>query len=308
MTDERLDVLVTCHDHGDRLQIFPQVRGYYLAKHLARSGLRAEFRQLPAPGVASEVVIVSEYQHEMDWFGRYMEGPLAGIGADRMFCMIAFSLAARPDHFSRPYCEWFAARGGVLCHLTEGLLLPHERWIGLGVDLDVVPAGDGPRDEVVFDFPRSSRRDTASEFDPGVLDAIRARRPELRLVGSGPADAVVRDAFDTWVPYGQDHDAYVAAAFSRAVAFVPGWYESMGLPIAEAQVAGACVVSSEYQVRDEMLVPEAAIAYRSGDAGSLADALAEVGQRDAEVIRAQAVERFDFAAVVERTRAAIGLA
>jgi hypothetical protein len=42
-----LDVLVTWLPRGDAPVTFPQVRGYYLTKHLARSGLRAEFRQLP---------------------------------------------------------------------------------------------------------------------------------------------------------------------------------------------------------------------------------------------------------------------
>jgi hypothetical protein len=33
--------------------------GFYLARHLARAGLRAEFRQLPLPGFACKVLICS---------------------------------------------------------------------------------------------------------------------------------------------------------------------------------------------------------------------------------------------------------
>jgi hypothetical protein len=48
-----LDVLVTGLPHGEQPVMFPQLRGYYLAKALARSGLRAEFRQLPQPSTAA---------------------------------------------------------------------------------------------------------------------------------------------------------------------------------------------------------------------------------------------------------------
>jgi hypothetical protein len=59
-----LDVLVTCRPHRGvpDLSLFPQVRGYYLAKHLRRSGLNAEFHPLPRPGLECEVLIWSEYE------------------------------------------------------------------------------------------------------------------------------------------------------------------------------------------------------------------------------------------------------
>lgn len=303
-----LDVLVTCYPHSNTLALFPQVRGYYLAKHLARSGLRAEFRQLPLSSLACEVLICSEYQPPMDWFERNLAGPLGEIRSGRMFCLTDFSLAGWPHHFSRRYCEWFGARGGVLCHLTDGELLPYEHWIGVGVDADVVrPAPDGRRDHVLFDFPQSSSNDPTSSLDCAVLRAVRERMPGYRLVGSGPPDALTRDTFDDWLDYGQDHAAYVASAFSRAVAVVPGSGESLGLALAEAQVAGACVVSSAWQVKDAILVSEAAVSYSADDPRSLAEALVVASTRDWRRIRDSGRNRFDFGSVVARTRAAIGI-
>ena len=303
-----LDVLVTCLPHSDSVNGFPLVRGHYLAKHLALAGLRAEFHLLPASGLSCDVLICSEYQCEMEWFERHLAAPLSMIRADRRFCLVDSSLYGRGDHFSREYCEWFGDRGGVLCHLDDDRLEPYEHWIGIGVDPDVVrPARDGRRDHVVFDFPRSNSDDPASRFDARTLTAVREALPMLRLVGTGTADAPIRDEFDLWLEYGVPHPVYVAAAFSRAVAVVPGCAESLGLALAEAQVAGACVVSSEFQVKDQILVPEAAVFYAAHDPRSLADALVAATARDAARIRDGACSRFDFAAVVARTCAAIGL-
>jgi hypothetical protein len=302
-----LDVLVTCFPHSDQVTLFPMVRGHDLAEHLARTGLRAEFRTLPVGPVKCEVVICSEYQQDLDWFEAHLAGPLGRIDADRMFCMVDESLGGRPD-FSLGYCAWFAARGGVLCHTVDANAERYEHWIGLGVDAHVVrPDPHGRRDHVLFDFPRSRNVDPASHFDPATLDVVRACVPGWRLVGSGEPDAPVRAVFDEWIDYGTAHTEYVSAAFSRAVAVLPGCAESLGLALAEAQVAGACVVSSEGQVRAEVLVPEAAVSYRTGDARSLAGALLEAGRRDHGLIRRQASERFDYAAVAARTRAAIGV-
>ena len=303
-----IDVLVTCFPHGPDLTLFPQVRGYYLAKHLARSGLRAEFRQLPLPGFRCRVLICCGYQYEMELFERHLAAPLAEIQAGRLYCLTDSSLRGRGDHFSREYCEWFAARGGVLCQMTSDALEPYEQWIGVGVDAEIVrPAPDRIRDRVLFDFPRSSSIDPASTFDVEVLDRIRESLPGLRLVGSGGADSSVRDAFDEWVTYGADHPAYVAAAFGRTIAVVPGCDESLGLALAEAEVAGACVVSSAYQVKEQILVREAAVGYEANNARSLAGALHTATTRDWRRIRAEASARFDFGRVAARTRAAVGV-
>ena len=193
-----IDVLVTCSRHGDSVSLFPQVRGYYLARHLARASLRAEFRQLPLPGLECEVLICSEYQCEMDWFERHLAGPFGEIRADRWFCLVDASLYGRPDHFSYEVCRWFASRGGVLCHTADGELEPYEHWIGLGIDSDVVqPAADRRREHVLFDFPRSDTTDPAAIFDVETLDVLRQRLQGYRLIGSGAADATVREDFKT---------------------------------------------------------------------------------------------------------------
>jgi hypothetical protein len=304
------DVLVTCHAHDPELKLFPQVRGYYLAKHLRAAGIDARFAQLPVPdGSECEVLICSEFLCPMDWFDRHLAAPLAQVRAQRMFCMSGRSLYGREDHFAREYCEWFGERGGVLCHMTDGPLLPYEHCIGVvGVDPDAVrPAWDQPRDTVVFDFPRGGGNDMAAVFDVARLGPVRERLPDCRVVGTGPPDAPIRHAFDAWVEYGQPHATYVARMVDRAFAFVVGWHETMGLAVAEAQVAGASIVSSPWQVRDEMLCPEAAVSYDADEPHSLAEALAEARTRDARVVHEQALERFDYGALVARTRAAVGL-
>ena len=52
------------------------------------------------------------------------------------------------------------------------------------------------------------------------------------------------------------------------------------MALAEAQVAGACIVASPYQVPDQTLVPEATVGYDAGDATSLARALTTAKARD----------------------------
>jgi len=301
-----LDVLVTCFPHGPTIATFPQVRGYYLAEHLSRLGVRAAFRHLPLPGLECKVAICSSYQAEPEWFDAHLAEPLTAIKAERLFCLTDYSMTEVHENDSVEYCEWFAARGGVLVHLPAKELEPYERWIGLGVDGDVVhPAAN--RDRVLFDLPRSHNDDTSANFDTRVLDAVRAVLPAVRVCGSGPRDSVIRDAFDEWVDYGQPHARYASAAFPGCFAFVPGWYESLGLPIAEAQVAGACVLHTGWWVRDEMLVEGGGIRYERDDVASLVRGLVQARERDGAAIRAAALELFDYEAVARRTLEAIGL-
>jgi hypothetical protein len=252
------------------------------------------------------VLICSEYQCELSWFEACLATPLSEITAARMYCMAAYPVLAR-RHFSGEYCRWFAARGGVLVHLDDGSLAPGEHWIGVGVDTDVVMGSRGARDAVLFDFPRSRRDDAAAGFDVASLDVVRSRLPRCRLIGTGPDDSPVRDAFDEWVSYGLPHPSYVERVFGGVFAVVPGVAESMGLAMAEAQVAGSCVVSRDGELRPSILCPEAALTYERADPGSLASALEQARTRDPELIASRARERFDFARVVARTLRAIGL-
>ena len=301
-----IDVLVTCFPHTGKVSMFPEVRGYYLAHHLARLGLSAEFRPLPA-SVECKVVICSEYQQTKDWFDRHLAGPFSDIRADRMFCLADHSLVGRPNDFSNWYCDWFRQRGGVLVHRPSPKFLKGEHWIGLGVDPNVVrPAPDGVRNQVVFDFPMNKRCNTADTFDVGHLDHLRKKYSGLRFVGTGSPGARIRERFDEWIAYGQDHQTYVTRAFARSIAVIPGWVESMGLAMAEAQVAGSCIISAPYGPPEDMLVAEASIVC-GPDIYSLSEAVAEAIRRDTRVIREAAIEKFGFGAVACRTRAAIGL-
>ena len=236
-----LDVLVTCHPHAGEPSDFPQVRGFYLAKHLARSGLRPSSTACPCRARSAGCSICSEYQcGERDWFERHLAGPLSEIRADRWFCLTAYSIGDQ-DHFSREYLDWFAARGGILCHQEEPPLGAAEHVIGLGVDIEALDdLGATPRDSVVFDFAELVSRPDAV-FDRSILDAVREAQLDCRVVGTGPAGAAVSTFFDDWVPYAQPHPEYIRAVLPRAFAFVSGLLghaESMGLAVAEAQSAG----------------------------------------------------------------------
>jgi hypothetical protein len=232
--------------------------------------------------------------------------PLAQAKARRMYCLTAYPVRGR-DHYSHDYCEWFAKRGGILCHLTDGRLSRREHWIGVGVDTEIVKPRTGSRRTALFDFPRSSSRDAAALFNTEALWAARKRLPGCRFVGTGPADSPLREAFDEWIPYGLPHADYVERTFRGVLAVVVGWNESMGLAIAEAQVAGAAVVFVPPEMKSWMLCPSAAIEYDRADPASLADALEEARSRDHLSIAAEAAEKFDYAKVVERVRAAIGV-
>jgi len=289
--------------------MFPQVRGYYLAKHLRRWGhLDAEFQPLPLADVECRVLISSEYQAPEQYFEEQLRPLLEHVEAERFFCAIAHSLHSDPSHFSKAQCDWFAARGGVLVHLPAGEMEPSEHWIGIGVDRDVVGPESGiDRTRMLFDFPRSAVEDASSGFAPEVIETVRLNFPGLVIAGSGPPDSWVRQFFDEWVPYGQSHREYTRQALRGLIAFIPGWEETMGWPVAEAQVAGACVVHSADQLPDFMLCPEADVVYRRGDVDSLLGALEEATRRDTDRISFEAGARFDYFAVSRRVRRAIGL-
>jgi hypothetical protein len=202
-------------------------------------------------------------------------------------------------HASAPMVDWFAARGGVLTHLRERPLAAHEHYIGLGVD-DAVrfdPARD--RRTVFFDFPKSPRVDTSTLFDVGRLDAVRRAHPGFRLLGSGGPDSPIREAFDAWIPYGTTHDEYVRH-FDDCLAFIPGSAESMGLAVAEAQVAGAAIVCPEGWIKPEILIPAAGV-----HEPELARGIEVAKRCDRPRIAAEAAERFSPIAMARRALDAI---
>jgi hypothetical protein len=299
------DIVVTCLPHSTELCYYPQIQGHYLAKHLIRLGLAAEFRQLPLPpSYRCRVAISSEYPAEMEWFERHLLGPLTGLAADRLFCLMDYTLGSR-DHFARPTLEWFGQRGGVLCYGVADPPAPWERWIGVGVDTEVVPGPATVRDSVLFDPVSAAPKRVC--IDPVELKRIRRRLPGVRLLASGREVPPIQLAFDGWLPYGQPHPAYVKAALGATFAVVPMEHESLGLMLAEAQVAGACIVHGPYAVKGWMMCPEADVPYMPDRPGALAEALVEATHRDPRVIAAQARRTFNFTEVARRTRAAIGL-
>ena len=191
MPDETHDVVVTCTRHAETPQLYPQVLGYYLAKHLVRAGVRAAFRHLPLAGLECEVLICSEYQAPIEWFERHLAGPLGEIQAARMFCVADYPLGFE-EHWSSDYCRWFGRRGGVLCLLAGNEPAPYEHRIGVGVDTDVVAGfGLGRRQNVVFDVPFGPAREASDQLEDK-LAAVRNGVPGVRLVGTGPAESPAR--------------------------------------------------------------------------------------------------------------------
>lgn len=301
-----LDVLVTCRSHRGtpELSVFPQVRGYYLAKHLRRSGLNAEFLPLPRPGVECEVLIWSEYESELAYFQEHFEPLLKEVRAQRMFCMSA--IGAPPGFFSADVGRWFGTegRGGVLCHFVVWKQRSYEHRIGLGVDLETLPAFSPTRDSIIFDFPMAKGRPSWKEFDPATIAEVRRQLPGQKLVASGPDAFPYRELFDVWWEYGRSHAEFIEV-YGKAFAFVPGWRETMGLAIAEAQVCGASIVSAGDEILPQMIVSR--FGYARGDAGQLARALLAARDADPAAIAETARQRFDYAEVVRRARSAIGL-
>lgn len=273
---------------------FPHVRGKAVVDGLRRLGHDAEFRPLPVEG-HWDAAICSDYQGGQPWLDE-LERRMAGLSATRWFCLADQSIASSA---AAAMADWFARRGGVLCHLRWRPLAAHEHYVGLGVDDDVRFDATRRRDAVFFDFPRSTTIDAAAAFAPATLAAVRRAHPDLRLLGSGPADSPVRDAFDAWIAYGTPHAEYVSH-FAGCVAYVAGCRESMGLAIAEAQVAGAAILSAERQIVPEMLVPAAAVIED--------DAVRGIGRAatcDARRIAAEAAARFSATAMAERIVAVI---
>ena len=294
MAPLRILVFSRRHTSVGWMSSFPHVRGQVLADALRGLGQEAEFRTLPVAG-HWDAAVCSDYQGDQRWLDELVRR-MAGLSATRLFCLADGGTTGLAE---RQMSDWFARRGGVLCHLREWPLAPFERYVGLGVGDDVRYDPTRPRRAVLFDFPRSTTIDTSRGFARERLDAVRRAHPGCRLLGSGPADSPIRDAFDAWIPYGQAHADYVAH-FAGCLAFVPGCQESMGLAIAEAQVAGAAIVAPPGWVKAEMLVPAAAVIDED-----LVGGIARAAARDGTEIAREAAERFSATAMAERVLAAI---
>lgn len=293
----RVLVFTLRHSQFPWMSMFPHVRGHVLAKFLTRQGVEAEYRTLPVEG-DYDVAICADYQGDARWLG-VLTARMSGLRAARWFCLADYGTTDKPYAVM---AEWFAARGGVLCHLDCRPLAAFEHHVGLGVDDTVRFDSRTPREVVLFDFPRSQRVDPAAAFARATLDAVRAAHPGRRLVGTGPADAPIRDWFDAWIPYGQPHDEYVRV-FAGCAAFVPGCKESLGFAVAEAQVAGAAVVTpAAGRIKPEMLVPAADI--RDPD---LPRAIACALATDGAAIAAAARDRFCPDRMARRVLAAISV-
>jgi hypothetical protein len=202
--------------------------------------------------------------------------------------------------------QWFGERGGVLCHLSSFPLERYEKFIGVGVDTEVVKFNpEVKRDTFLFDFPASaSVKSWRDHFRLDIFLEARTRLRNYRFLGAGDAEAPIKEYFDEWVCYGKTHKDFVRS-LAGCVAFVPGWPEAMGLAVCEAQVAGVYVVHRPNYINPEVLCPGAGLPYE--DAESLVAALQEALVRDPAGIAARAAEKFNFIKVARRVKEAIEL-
>jgi hypothetical protein len=247
------------------------------------------------------VLICSDYEGGADWLEGFVPELLA-VNAERLYCMADASLRGR-NHEAKPMHEWFGARGGVLVHLSWNSLEKYDHLIGIGVDTEVVRfRPEQIRNTIVFDFQTVQ---AWKQFRPELLPMLRDVLPGCRFLGSGPKDCPVKESFDGWVAYGEAHSSYVRV-FNGCAAFIPGCAESMGLPVAEAQVSGACIVYPHGYIHKELICPSANKIY-DGTKESLVQALRESLMQNTEQIVREATERFDAIAWASRVRRAIGL-
>lgn len=301
------DVVVCCRPYGGPGAFchFPNVRGFYLAKYLARTGLKATFSTYPCTNLTSRVLICSDYEGGADWLARFLPELLA-VRAERLYCMADASVRGR-NHEAEPMHAWFKARGGVLVHLSWNSVETDEHLTGLGVDTEVVRFyPDEIRNAITFDFPSGQHVEAWKDFRPELLAKLRDALPGCRIVGSGPRDAPIKEGFDVWVPYGEEHSSYVRV-FRGCAAFVLGCRELMGLAVAEAQVAGACIVCPRGFVKEELICPAANKLYGGGDELFI-QALKELLEQDPKQIVREASQKFDMLSWAWRVRRAIGLA
>lgn len=273
---------------------FPHTRGQAVVDGLRRLGHAAEFRPLPVEG-QWDAAICSDYEGDQPWLDD-LQRRMTGLSATRLFCLADYGTTGSA---SAVMAEWFARGGGVLCHLRCRPLAAYEHHIGLGVGDDVRFDPARRRDAVFFDVRRSGTLDDAASFAPETLAAVRRALPSHRLLGSGHADSRIRDHFDEWIAYGTPHAEYVAH-FAACIAFVPGGHETLGLAVAEAQVAGAAIVSRPRHIHAEMLVPAATVIDDDPVRGILRAATC-----DSRQIAAEAAERFCARAMAERIVAVI---
>jgi hypothetical protein len=301
-----LDVLVTCRAHeGYPLpSLLPHVRGFYLAKYLQKAGLNAEFAALPCPGKVCRVVIVSEYESSLDFFSKRVQPDLLRIEAGRHFCMADRDAPA--GSFGSDYRGWFGERGGVLRLLPGEQQSSYEHYIGVGVDPEVIPLPKpkGPKDVIIFDFPKIGSRISWAKFDPKFVRNLRKAFPDAVLLATGSELFPHRSQFDCWWPYLQKHPRF-AEMYTRAFAYIPGWREAVGLCVAEAQVAGATIIAEAGEIAPAMLVSH--LPYERAKPDSLIAALKTAAEKDPLAVSAEARAHFDYGTVVTRARAAIGL-
>ena len=315
------DVVVCCKPYGGPGAVchFPNVRGFYLAKYLARTGLKATFSTYPCSKLTSRVLICSDYEGGADWLEGFLPELLA-VEAGRLYCMADASLRGR-DHEAKPMHEWFKARGGVLLHLSWNSAGTYEHVTGLGVDTEVVRYDpEEIRNVIVFDFhPANVSKRGKTSARAAVEIATHCRIADS--LDPGPGTHRSRRVFTRGCPPVKNTRPMFASS-KAARHLCQAARESMGLAAAEAQLSGACIVCPRGYIHEELICPAANKVYRGvypgsrrdksfiralGDRSFIRALKASLTQDPKEIVR-QASIKFDAISWAWRVRRAIGLA
>ena len=95
-----------------------------------------------------------------------------------------------------------------MVHLSWNSVEMYEHVTGLGVDTEMVRYYPKEiRNVIAFDFPSGQHVQAWKDFRPELLRILRDALPGCRFFGSGPRDAPIKESFDLWVPYGEDHSS-----------------------------------------------------------------------------------------------------
>ena len=186
--------------------------------------------------------------------------------------------------------NWFRERGGIFCHLKSKYIYQNEHYIGIGVNKDKIiiskPTG------VLFDFP--TVQGVYERLDRNIIPLIH--NLGIKVYGSGPNDAPVKDLFDKWYDYGTPYYEYLCH-FRDLYAFIPGCKECMGLTAIEAQAHGATIICERGEIKDEVGILLSH--YKRGD-NSLIGEVYNTFNNNRFQLSQRVLDRFDMEKVASR--------
>ena len=142
------------------------------------------------------------------------------------------------------------------------------------------------------------------------LEAARRARAPIRIVGSGPNYAELRDAYPEAEFLGRTSDEELAELYASARAVIVPSIEEFGITTVEAQAAGRPVIAAAAGgALETVLDGQTGRLVKVDDVDAFAAAIASIEQLDFDPIRAvRNAERFSVAAFQHKLAAQVALA